>query len=249
MGYDPALHGLLKRAEETHPWFRARAGLVAHLLRKLAKTSASVLDEGCGTGWSSAAIARSAGSSLVVGTDITLAEAASARPRGVVLVRSDITAPPFREYFDALLILDVLEHFGDDRGVLVSASQALAPDGLLIVTVPAMPSLWSRYDTACGHFKRYTRRSLLNLLGDSGFEAVFCSHFMMAPVPFLAVSRNLHGAGRNVSIDEREFRPGRFVSSVLGAYLCVEAGLLRAGFRFPAGSSLVAAARRRTCSC
>lgn len=243
MGYDPALHRVLRNSEERHPWFRARALLVAHLLEKFAKPSPAVLDEGCGTGWSSSTIARIAGTSLMVGTDVSTAEAASARPPGVALVRSDIAAAPFRRAFDALLLLDVLEHFDDDRGALVSAAQALAPDGLLIVTVPAMPSLWSGYDAACGHFRRYTRRSLLDLLGGCGFETVFCSHFVCLPAPLLLLRKS---RSEGEAIASAGFGIGGASSALLRLYLSVELVLIRAGLRMPWGSSLAAAARTRT---
>ena len=54
-------------------------------------------------------------------------------------------------------MLDVLEHIEDDAGALAAARDALAPGGRLLLTVPAMPCLWSRHDEANCHFRRYTR--------------------------------------------------------------------------------------------
>lgn len=205
-----------------------------------------MLDEGCGTGWSSAEVARIARPALMMGSDVSISEAASAGHPGVVLVRSDITSPPFRTAFGALLLLDVLEHFEDDSSVLRSASSALVPGGLVIVTVPAMPSLWSRYDETCGHRRRYTRRSLLELMHECGFESVFTSYFMcmLAPALFLRRRLRLRGSrdpGRGISA--LEFRPGRLVSGISAASASLERFLLGLGFRLPWGSSLITAAR------
>lgn len=205
-----------------------------------------MLDEGCGTGWSSAEVARIAGPALMVGSDVSTSEAASARHPGVVLVRSDIARPSFGPAFDALLLLDVLEHFEDDRAVLHSASSTLVPGGLVVVTVPAMPSLWSDYDVRCGHCRRYTRRSLLDLLQECGFESVFTSYFMCILAPALFLRRKLHlcrSRDPSGGISELEFRPGRLVSGIAGASVSLERLVLGQGFRLPWGSSLIAAAR------
>lgn len=248
MGYDPSLHRVLRDSEASHPWFRARAGLVAHFLERFAPASPSVLDEGCGTGWTSSRIAGIVGPSVMVGADVSTSEAASARHPGVALVRSDMAKPPFGPAFDALLLLDVLEHFEDEGSVLESVSSTLVPGGLLVVTVPAMPLLWSRYDEACGHCRRYTRRSLLDLLNRCGFESVFTSYFMCLLAPAVLLMRRLRLQGSRDpggGICDHEFHPGRLVSGIAAASASLEKLVLTAGLRLPWGSSLLALARRR----
>ena len=63
--------------------------------------------------------------------------------------------------FDCILYIDVLEHSADDRAELATAARLLAPGGRLIVLAPAHQSLFSPFDKAIGHFRRYDRRSLL----------------------------------------------------------------------------------------
>lgn len=65
--------------------------------------------------------------------------------------------------FDALLYIDVLEHIEDDRGELARASRHLKPGGYLVAVCPAHPYLFSPFDRSLGHFRRYTRDSLLAL--------------------------------------------------------------------------------------
>ena len=62
--------------------------------------------------------------------------------------------------FDAILYVDVLEHVEDDAAELVAAARALRPAGALIVLAPAHGWLYSPFDRAIGHYRRYTRRSL-----------------------------------------------------------------------------------------
>ncbi len=66
--------------------------------------------------------------------------------------------------FDTILYIDVLEHIRDDRSELIRAKRRLRPGGKLIVLSPALPFLFSPFDRAIGHFRRYTKESLRETL-------------------------------------------------------------------------------------
>lgn len=65
-----------------------------------------------------------------------------------------------KELFDAILYIDVLEHIADDSAEVRRAAEHLKPGGRLLVLAPAHPKLYSQFDSAIGHYRRYTRRSL-----------------------------------------------------------------------------------------
>ncbi|HTS90509.1 MAG TPA: methyltransferase domain-containing protein [Stellaceae bacterium] len=65
--------------------------------------------------------------------------------------------------FDTILYLDVLEHIADDGAELARAATLLAPGGRLVVLAPAHPFLFSPFDAAVGHHRRYSARSLAAL--------------------------------------------------------------------------------------
>ncbi len=65
-----------------------------------------------------------------------------------------------RSTFDAVLYVDVLEHIEDDVSELDRASDRLRPGGHLVAIAPAHPFLFTPFDAAIGHFRRYTRASL-----------------------------------------------------------------------------------------
>jgi SAM-dependent methyltransferase len=67
---------------------------------------------------------------------------------------------PVDAKFDAILYIDVLEHIEDDRDEMARAAARLKPGGALIVMSPAHPFLFTPFDAAIGHFRRYTRASL-----------------------------------------------------------------------------------------
>jgi hypothetical protein len=73
--------------------------------------------------------------------------------------------------FDTLLYIDVLEHIEDDRGELERAAAHLKPGGSVVVLAPAHPWLFSPFDRAIGHYRRYTRSSLRSI-GPPGLDMV-----------------------------------------------------------------------------
>ena len=75
--------------------------------------------------------------------------------RGTV---ADLTAG---ERFDAILYIDVLEHIDDDRSELSRATRHLKPGGHLVVLAPAHTWLFSQFDASIGHYRRYTKKTLL----------------------------------------------------------------------------------------
>lgn len=62
--------------------------------------------------------------------------------------------------FDTILYLDVLEHIADDRGEVARAARHLRAGGRLVVLAPAHQALFSPFDRAIGHHRRYDKASL-----------------------------------------------------------------------------------------
>jgi SAM-dependent methyltransferase len=70
---------------------------------------------------------------------------------------------PDDERFDTMLYIDVLEHISDDAAEVARAAQLLRPDGYLIVLSPTHQMLYTPFDAAVGHYRRYSRRALAAL--------------------------------------------------------------------------------------
>lgn len=86
------------------------------------------------------------------------------------------------ESFDSVLYVNVLEHIEDDACELACAHTALTSGGYLMIFVPALPWLYSEFDRQLGHFRRYTKNSLLALVQRSGFSVVKVCCFDMAGI-------------------------------------------------------------------
>jgi ubiquinone/menaquinone biosynthesis C-methylase UbiE len=65
--------------------------------------------------------------------------------------------------FDSILYIDVLEHIEDDRAEIETAAALLKPGGHLFVLAPAHQRLFTQFDKAIGHFRRYNRQTLTSV--------------------------------------------------------------------------------------
>ena len=65
--------------------------------------------------------------------------------------------------FDLVICIDVLEHILEDKKELQRATFYLKPGGHLIILSPAFQFLYSPFDKAIGHYRRYTIKSLTDI--------------------------------------------------------------------------------------
>jgi SAM-dependent methyltransferase len=72
---------------------------------------------------------------------------------------------------DTIVCVNVLEHLEDDLQTLKKLRAMLhAPDGRLLLVVPAVPAAYGSMDAALGHYRRYSRGRLRSLLLQAGFS-------------------------------------------------------------------------------
>jgi SAM-dependent methyltransferase len=74
------------------------------------------------------------------------------------------------ERYDTVIMINVLEHIEEDQATLQQVFRSLTPDGRVVVFVPALSWLYSPYDKAVGHYRRYEKEQLEGLFKKSGFE-------------------------------------------------------------------------------
>jgi hypothetical protein len=163
------------------------------------------------------------------------------------LVQADLCRAPFAPTtrFNLIGIFDVLEHIDDDSRVLRALRSWAAPGGALLVTVPAGPSLWSRFDVAACHRRRYTVQTLRQKLVLADFKIEYLSPFMTCLYPLLWTRRRLlqwrEGSAFDFAREELRIVPG--VNSLLTWVLLAETAVIKARRRMPCGTSLIAIAR------
>ncbi|HEX2762904.1 MAG TPA: class I SAM-dependent methyltransferase [Allosphingosinicella sp.] len=174
-----------------HWWFVARRRIIEAMIAERIHPApdARVLEVGCGTG-SNLALLKTFGSVEAIEPDAE-ARAFAARRSGVAIRGG--TLPGGAEIddgaYDLVTLFDVLEHIPDDRGALAELSRKLKPSGRLLVTVPAMPWLWSGHDVAHHHQRRYTAALLRRVLAESGFRTLHLTYFNSLLFPLVAAAR------------------------------------------------------------
>ena len=83
-------------------------------------------------------------------------------------VLSDITKTKIQ--FDLIYSSNVLEHIEDHKKILKILKSKLAPNGTLVLYLPAFDLLFSDLDRKVGHFRRYSKSMVLKLADEVGFK-------------------------------------------------------------------------------
>jgi SAM-dependent methyltransferase len=251
-GYNPSFFERLARIEDRHFWFRFRNRLISCLVRDLGNAFPAgfrKLEAGCGNGNVLRFLTATLQHASVIGIDLFEEGLRLARGRSdALLVRGDIHASPFQCQFQVIGAFDVIEHLHDDRQALRDLHRLLADDGFLLLTVPSHMVLWSYFDEASGHCRRYSRKQLEQTLDGCGFRVEFMTEFMMVLYPVLWIGRRLSGwlRGSKASSEPSltDLRVFPVLNSILLLLVSWELPLIRRRIRIPLGSSLLAIARR-----
>jgi SAM-dependent methyltransferase len=138
---------------------------VAHILRPYIR--GDVLEVGAGLGAAAQALFNSSVTRWVgVEPDLRLASSASnvvIDPTGRIsqeVLVGTLDDVPEGMCFDTIVYIDVLEHIEDDQAEMRLAATRLRAAGRVIVLAPAFPFVFSPFDRAVGHHRRYTVATL-----------------------------------------------------------------------------------------
>lgn len=108
------------------------------------------------------------------------------------VVTGTIEDLPADKLYDAILYIDVIEHIEDDSAEINRAASRLKEGGHLLILVPAHQWLFSPFDEAIGHFRRYTRKSLQSAVSSDRARPVNNGADRSSPVGTLKRERLLY---------------------------------------------------------
>jgi ubiquinone/menaquinone biosynthesis C-methylase UbiE len=247
---NPGEYKNLNEVERLHWFYRTKREIVRYwLLKSYPLQSDSVLaDCGAGTGLFASEM-----------TDICHVIAIDSHEDALRLAEQNIgaenvkkgscTALPLKDSsVDCITALDVIEHVEDDRLAVREFARVLKPGGVIAVTVPAMPLLWSDWDVALHHYRRYHHTGLLKLFDAALFEIMHWNYINVLALPAVFAARKLRPFFRSAAADKSSRRlEDKMLPSFLDNTLsfAFKALACQSWIRFPAGVSLLAIAERR----
>ncbi|HEU5118458.1 MAG TPA: class I SAM-dependent methyltransferase [Isosphaeraceae bacterium] len=241
----------LSRQVRRHPWWKARAALTQSLLKRLGvRPPSRVLEAGCGWGSTLSRLERLG--YHVTGLDLSrrALDPLHAERSDRRLIQADLAQdlpPSANESFETVLALDVIEHLDDDRAAVTRLARLVQPGGWLILSVPALPELFSEFDSIQGHRRRYLPASLRAVFDGSGLSdpSLFWWGSWMVPILSRRRTRSLGRPGEPPHVVyQRHLRlpawPGPLILRTL---MTLEAPFALSG-RLRTGTSLFALAQK-----
>ena len=135
--------------------------------------NSSVLDVGPGTGNNIQYYKDKASQITLLEINKNLANSLKLKFDGdkkIIVLNTDIDSR--EKKFDTILYMDVLEHIEDDEKEINKALKQLNSGGNLIFFVPAYQFLYSDFDKAIGHIKRYNKKFFLSFKKDENITII-----------------------------------------------------------------------------
>lgn len=247
-GYDPFWYKELANLEDGNFWFLARNRLIKFLMRKHLPSVGHYLEIGCGTGFVLRMVQRTNWGWNISASEAHFEGIKFAKSRvnaDVNFYQMDACAIPFSDEFDAIGAFDVLEHIRDDVKAISEVYAALKPGGYFVVSVPQHMFLWSKYDEASHHFRRYGACEIQKKLESAGFSIRASTSFNALLLPLMMLSRAI-GSKRDKGNKDvlADLRQSSWANLLLSIPLWIEYLLLRLGIRFPFGGSRILVAQK-----
>ncbi len=234
-------------ANPQHFWCDWRFRVICNNRNLFPRDLSRVLDVGCGTGLVMDQLSVQEGLENVTfeGCDVNVSLPEKKSQRGFPIFIYNITdrLQSLKGAFDMLLLLDVLEHVQDDYGFLQAAIDHVKGGGMVVITVPAVPFLYGRYDKQDGHVRRYSKKALSRLVDETRATVVGIHYWGLCLLPLVCLRYIVSYFWKANSVVTRGFDPPcKWVHKILHMMKHFELCCFPKGTPF--GSSLICFIRK-----
>lgn len=138
----------------------------------------------------------------------------------------------YSNMFDSVLCSEVVEHIKDDKIAMDILFSLVKPNGVLILTVPAFKLLLSKFDIKEGHYRRYSKKDICNLVEKAGFHIESARYWnVMGFFGWLIFIKIL-----NLNLKKSS---NSIFASIMGKFLKIEKII-----KFPFGQTVIIKARK-----
>lgn len=236
----------LERVEATHWYYAGKRELVSRWIDRARrpKSDDTLLDCGAGTGIFAKEMEARCRVMVLDDHEEALRILRTRFKPGQILSLAGDRVPLPDGSLEYVTALDVLEHVPDDVAVVSGFHRLLKPGGLAVITVPASMALWSDWDEALHHYRRYARPQLRALFPDDQWEVLHVNYTNVVVYPAVWLVRKwrrLRPVQGSAARSEDRQPPG-FINALLRR---VFVGMALWRIPFPFGVSLLLVARRR----
>lgn len=176
-----------------HPWEIARAKIATFILNSHRSAARKIIDIGSGDAFIAGSVAEAFPSTSVTAVDINYSHEIIHRlnkQQPNLELKQTLEDVSNAEPIDAVLLMDVLEHLANPGEMLQSIrSKAVHEKTNFFITVPAFQSLFTEHDEILGHYKRYNRKQLKQLVTSNGFRVVHSGYFYCSLLPVRTIQK------------------------------------------------------------
>src|ERR1700688_4173422 len=193
----------------------SRDHAINELKRALGGRPASIMEVGCSAGHLLADMRRSLPHATLIGGDYTLGTLVKLGEQmpDIPLVRFNLADSPLpSDTYDAMVLLNVLEHIEDDVAATKHIARMLKPGGVAVIEVPAGPELFDDYDRELKHFRRYKLQGISDVVERAGLKIERRNYLGALIYPAFYLAKKL-SQSRPKSASERE----QHVTDAIGA--------------------------------
>lgn len=244
-GFKPEYFAELSQLEADNFWFRARNELILWAINKYKSNATSFLEVGCGTGFVLSGIASANPRLKLYGSEIFIAGLPHAIKRvpSAHFMQMDGRSIPFVKEFDSIGLFDVLEHIQEDEIVLNQLYKSLKNEGVLFITVPQHPWLWSYTDEIACHVRRYKKNEIEEKVKGAGFEILRSTSFVSILLPMMILSRMFQ---KNKKGHSGELNLNKYLNKLLFRLMMLDVYGVKLGLNYPIGGSRIIIAKKVT---
>ncbi len=186
------LYDQLYVQEKTHWWFVSRRAILSKVLSSRLfinrKKAPLILEIGCGTGGNLELLSKF-GTLSAIEFDKEALQLSKEKNVCNVVEGSLPHHIPLDKTYNVIAMFDVLEHIEEDLASLLAIKKILHKNGRLLLTVPAFMFLWSDHDDLHHHKRRYTKKSLTNVLKQAGYNIEYLTYFNTFLFPVVSLVR------------------------------------------------------------
>lgn len=243
----------LKDLQDSHWWFTGKRKIIVSVIDKYVKSflkkpysELRTLDIGCGMGGLIQDIKRTGADCYGMDCEMEAVDYCQRNGMRNVFYGELPGDNPFgQDMFDIITLSDCLEHIEEDGLALQEIRKLMSADkAFLVLTVPALMSLWSYNDEFNHHKRRYKKKQLMDLVNNAGYQVRMCSYYNFYLFPIVWIIRVMKNLFHIRKDDLQNVKADGMLNCVLEKIFASERLWLR-NHVFPIGVSLILVASLR----